>query len=89
MTHTGTDAFELAAQKRPDVAVLDIGMPGLNGYEVARRIRGEDWGKQIVLIAVTGWGQVGDKNNAFDADVLADIVAPASSDSDPAASPSR
>lgn len=88
VTHTGTDAFELAAQKRPDVAVLDIGMPGLNGYEVARRIRGEDWGKQIVLIAVTGWGQVGDKNNAydagfnhhltkpFDADVLADIVAP-------------
>ena len=91
VTHTGTDALELAAQQRPDVAVLDIGMPGLNGYEVARRIRSEDWGKHIVLIAVTGWGQVGDKNNAydagfnhhltkpFDADVLADIVAPASS----------
>ncbi len=88
VTHTGIDALELAAQKRPDVAVLDIGMPGLNGYEVARRIRGEDWGKHIVLIAVTGWGQVGDKNNAydagfnhhltkpFDAEVLADIVAP-------------
>ena len=94
VTHTGTEAFELAGQKRPDVAVLDIGMPGLNGYEVARRIRGEDWGKHIVLIAVTGWGQVGDKNNAyeagfnhhltkpFDAEVLADIVAPAGSGAD-------
>lgn len=41
----------------PDVVVLDIGMPVLNGYEIARRIRAEKWGRGVKLIAVTGWGQ--------------------------------
>jgi CheY-like chemotaxis protein len=43
---------------KPDVALLDIGMPGLSGYEVAMHIRAEAWGRHMSLIAVTGWGQV-------------------------------
>ena len=65
--HVATDgaaAMELAADIKPDIAVLDIGMPGLSGYEVARRIRREAWGRGITLIAVTGWGQEEDKSAA-------------------------
>jgi signal transduction histidine kinase len=64
---TGGQALEQAAQLRPDVAVLDIGMPGMNGYEVASRIRAEPWGRDVVLIAVTGWGQSEDRARARDA----------------------
>jgi signal transduction histidine kinase len=60
----GPAALELAQRVRPDVAVLDIGMPGLTGYEVAERIRAEPWGREMILIAVTGWGQQSDKNKA-------------------------
>jgi signal transduction histidine kinase len=60
----GAAAFKLAERFKPDVAVLDIGMPGLTGYEVAERIRAERWGRQMVLIAVTGWGQQSDKQKA-------------------------
>ncbi len=65
VAHTGTEAFELANRVRPDVGVLDIGMPDLNGYEVAQRIRHEAWGENITLIAVTGWGQTDDKRRAL------------------------
>jgi CheY-like chemotaxis protein len=44
--------------------ILDIGMPGLSGYEVAAAVRREPWGAQILLLAVTGWGQAGDKDRA-------------------------
>lgn len=60
----GAEAFELAARLRPDVALLDIGMPRLSGYEVAARIRNEAWGGPMILIAVTGWGQEEDKRKA-------------------------
>ncbi len=62
--HSGTDALEAAKRIRPDAALLDIGMPGLTGYEVARRIRLEAWGRRAILIAVTGWGQQDDKQKA-------------------------
>jgi signal transduction histidine kinase/CheY-like chemotaxis protein len=64
VAYTGVEAVSLAAQIHPDVAVLDIGMPGMSGYEVARRIRTEPWGSRMQLIAVTGWGQEGDKRRA-------------------------
>jgi signal transduction histidine kinase/CheY-like chemotaxis protein len=60
----GQEAFEAAAWFRPDVALLDIGMPRLNGYEAARRVRGQPWGEGVVLVAVTGWGQEEDKRRA-------------------------
>jgi signal transduction histidine kinase/CheY-like chemotaxis protein len=52
----GGQALEMAAQFRPDIALLDIGMPRLNGYEVARHIREHPWGDAILLVALTGWG---------------------------------
>jgi signal transduction histidine kinase/ActR/RegA family two-component response regulator len=52
----GVQALETAAQFRPDIALLDIGMPKLNGYEVARQIRNQPWGRHVLLIALTGWG---------------------------------
>ncbi len=63
----GSDAWRTAEQQRPDVALLDIGMPGANGYEVARRIRGEPWGRTMVLVALTGWGQESDRRRSHEA----------------------
>jgi CheY-like chemotaxis protein len=53
----GRDALEAAATLHPDVVLLDLGMPGMDGYELARRMRAESWGKAALLIALTGWGQ--------------------------------
>jgi CheY-like chemotaxis protein len=65
LAHTGAEALEIASRCKPDVAVLDIGMPVLNGYEVAKKIRLEAWGANLTLIAVTGWGQESDKRLAY------------------------
>ena len=61
---TGAEALQTAAERRPDVAILDIGMPGMSGYEVAQQMRREAWGAGIVLVAITGWGQEEDKRRA-------------------------
>jgi signal transduction histidine kinase/ActR/RegA family two-component response regulator len=63
----GARALEIAARERPEVVMLDIGMPGLSGYEVAQRIRAEPWGAGMILIALTGWGQEEDKRRAREA----------------------
>ncbi|MGA2562121.1 MAG: ATP-binding protein [Steroidobacteraceae bacterium] len=60
LAYDGLAALELGARECADAFILDIGMPGLSGYEVARRIRGEPWGRQTLLLAVTGWGQAED-----------------------------
>jgi signal transduction histidine kinase len=52
----GVQALETAVQFRPDIVLLDIGMPKLNGYEVARHVRRQPWGRDVLLVAVTGWG---------------------------------
>jgi CheY-like chemotaxis protein len=59
--YDGLSGTEVAAEFRPEVILLDIGLPKLNGYEACRRIRSEPWGKDVVLIAVTGWGQEKDR----------------------------
>jgi CheY-like chemotaxis protein len=61
---SGAEALEIGARERPQAALIDIGMPGMSGHEVARRIRLEAWGKHSVLIALTGWGQDQDKQAA-------------------------
>jgi signal transduction histidine kinase len=62
----GATAVELAESCQPDVALLDIGMPRIDGYEVARRIRAEPWGRDIRLLALTGWGQESDRQKSRD-----------------------
>ena len=54
--HDGEAAIAVAAQLRPDLVIMDLGMPRLNGYEAARRIREQPWGARIVMVALTGWG---------------------------------
>jgi CheY-like chemotaxis protein len=61
----GMEALETGARERPEAALIDIGMPGMSGHEVARRIRLEAWGKHAVLVALTGWGQDSDKQLAI------------------------
>lgn len=62
--HSGRQALELAAISPPDVCVIDIGMPGMNGYELAGEIRKTTWGRMALLVAATGWGQQDDKRQA-------------------------
>ena len=55
----------MACKLHPDALLLDIGMPELNGYQLAHRIRGTSWGSRAMLIAITGWGQEQDKRRAL------------------------
>ncbi len=57
VAHGGKQALQLAQAIRPDVVLLDLGMPEMNGYEVCRQIRAAAWGRGMTLIALTGWGQ--------------------------------
>ncbi len=59
--YDGAEAIDAAETFRPQVVLLDIGMPKLNGYEVCRRIRNREWGKAVLIVAQTGWGQEEDK----------------------------
>lgn len=63
----GLEALATASSFQPDVVLLDIGLPRLNGYDVCRRLRGESWGKTVVCIALTGWGQEEDKRQSREA----------------------
>jgi CheY-like chemotaxis protein len=65
--HDGLEAVQAAASFRPEVVLLDIGMPKMNGYEAARHIREQPWGEEMALIALTGWGQEEDKRRALEA----------------------
>ena len=65
IAHGGREALDLACRLEPDALLLDIGMPELNGYELAQRIRSTAWGRRAMLIAVTGWGQEEDKRRAL------------------------
>lgn len=65
--HDGSSAVEAALAMRPDIVLLDIGLPGLNGYQVAQAIRTQQSLRGIILVALTGWGQENDKRRAFEA----------------------
>jgi PAS domain S-box-containing protein len=65
VAHTGREALDLACRVEPEALLLDIGMPGLNGYQLAEQIRGTDWGRRALLIAITGWGQEQDRRRAL------------------------
>jgi two-component system CheB/CheR fusion protein len=72
----GLAGLEAARDFLPEVALLDIGMPVMNGYDLARRIREQPWGQGMVLIAVTGWGQAGDRQRTIDAGFDDHLVKP-------------
>jgi CheY-like chemotaxis protein len=74
--YDGLAAIDAAARFEPDVVLLDIGLPGLNGYEVARRMRLEPWGKPVKLVAVTGWGHPEDRERAIAAGFDAHLLKP-------------
>jgi CheY-like chemotaxis protein len=67
VAYDGAKALEAIRESRPDVALLDIGMPEMNGYEVARRVREICPKESLTLIAVTGWGQQSDIARAMEA----------------------
>ena len=74
--HDGVEAVRCAEQLLPDAMLLDIGLPRQNGYEVCRCIREQPWGKRMVLIALTGWGQDNDRRQAEQAGFDSHIVKP-------------
>jgi len=72
----GEEALALAGQRKPEIVVLDVGMPKLDGCEVARRIRAESWGRNAVLVALTGWGQDADRKRSREAGFDMHLVKP-------------
>ena len=74
--HDGIEAVKAIDQHRPEVVLLDIGLPHLNGHEVCRRVREQPWGKDIVIIALTGWGQEDDRRKSTEAGFNGHLVKP-------------
>ena len=74
--HDGLEALDVAAAYRPDLILLDIGMPRLNGYDTAKHIRQQPWGKGVVLVALTGWGQDEDRRKSEEAGFDSHMVKP-------------
>jgi signal transduction histidine kinase/ActR/RegA family two-component response regulator len=80
IAYDGEDAFHLAEANRPEVLLLDIGMPRLDGYQLAERIRGQAWGRRMILIAATGWGQDEDRRRSLTSGFDAHLVKPVDSE---------
>lgn len=76
----GAQAIELAAKWRPDLALLDLGMPVMDGYEAARRMRAQSWGKEMMIVALSGWGQNSDVLRSRECGFDTHLVKPASSE---------
>lgn len=72
----GSEAIATADAFRPDTILLDIGMPGMNGYEACRAIRREPWGRSIYIVALTGWGQPEDRERTREAGFDLHVVKP-------------
>ncbi len=76
LARSGQEALDVAEQHRPAIALLDIGMPDLSGHDVARRLRQTDWGRAMILIAATGWGQESDVRLSMEAGFDAHLTKP-------------
>jgi CheY-like chemotaxis protein len=76
LAHDGEAALAAAERYRPDLILLDIGMPRMNGHEVCRRLRTQPWGKDLKVIALTGWGQEQDRRMTAEAGFDGHLVKP-------------
>jgi signal transduction histidine kinase/CheY-like chemotaxis protein len=74
--HDGLEAIEVAREFRPDIVLMDLGMPNMNGYEAARHLRQEPWGQNVSIIATTGWGQEEDRRRTTEAGFDRHLVKP-------------
>jgi CheY-like chemotaxis protein len=74
--HDGVEGIEAAEAFRPNVILMDIGMPKLNGYEATRQIREQPWGRSPIIVALTGWGQEGDRARSQEAGCDGHLVKP-------------
>jgi CheY-like chemotaxis protein/two-component sensor histidine kinase len=77
VANNGSDALRIAEERRPDIVLLDLKMPGMDGYEVARRLRSESWGRELTLVAVTGWALDDHKRRSRDAGFDRHLTKPA------------
>jgi PAS domain S-box-containing protein len=78
--HDGLDGLERARELQPDLAFIDLGLPGMNGYDVAAAIRQEPWGRRARLVALTGWGQAEDRRRSREAGFDGHLVKPVAMD---------
>ena len=78
--HDGMQALKACDEFRPEVALLDIGMPKVSGYDVARYLRNRPWGQDVLLVAITGWGQAQDRERAQEAGFDHHLVKPVDPD---------
>jgi PAS domain S-box-containing protein len=76
LAHDGVEALAAIETHRPEVVLLDIGLPKLNGHEVCRRVREQPWGQNITIIALTGWGQDSDRRKSHEAGFNGHLVKP-------------
>jgi two-component system CheB/CheR fusion protein len=77
---SGMEALELGERQRPDAALIDISMPVMDGYELARRIRAQPWGEAMLLVALTGWDPDSRANRLAEAGFDAHVIKPVDMD---------
>ncbi|MGH8713150.1 MAG: ATP-binding protein [Casimicrobiaceae bacterium] len=76
VAYDGVEAVGIANEYRPDAIVLDVGMPKMSGYDAARKIRAEPWGRDIRILALSGWGQDADKQRSLEVGIDHHLVKP-------------
>lgn len=76
VVHDGGEAVDAAENLRPEIILLDIGLPTLNGFDACRRIRANPWGQNILILALTGWGQQEDRRKSAEAGFDGHLVKP-------------
>jgi CheY-like chemotaxis protein len=76
IAHDGAEALAIAERDRPDVVLLDLGMPQMNGFQVCEQLRARPWGKTMLLIAQTGWGTDADRRRTREAGFDGHLVKP-------------
>ena len=80
VAYSGEEALQVAEQCQPQIILMDIGLPGLNGYDTAREMRARPWGESVTLIAVTGWVREDDRRRALESGFDQHLTKPVDAD---------